>query len=46
MEYSDMRRLGEEYAREKNMMHTQYGYLKQERDLTNYIEKGNEEEIE
>lgn len=46
MEYSDMRRLGEEYAREKNMMHTQYGYLKQERDLTNYIEKGNEEEFE
>ena len=32
MEYSDMKRLGKEYAREKNMMHTQYGYLQQERD--------------
>ena len=46
MEYSDMKRLGKEYAREKNMMHTQYGYLQQEKDLTNFIEKDNEEEFE
>ena len=46
MEYSDMKRLGKEYAREKNMTHTQYGYLQQEKDLTNFIEKDNEEEFE
>lgn len=46
MEYSDMKRLGREYAREKNMTHTQYGYLQQEKDLTNFIEKDNEEEFE
>lgn len=46
MEYSDMKRLGKEYTREKNMTHTQYGYLQQEKDLTNFIEKDNEEEFE
>lgn len=46
MEYSDMKRLGKEYAREKNMTRTQYGYLQQEKDLTNFIEKDNEEEFE
>ena len=46
MEYADMEQLGKEYAEEKNMVNTQYGYLKQERDLIDYIEQDNEEEFE
>lgn len=46
MEYADMEQLGKEYAEEKNMVNTQYGYLKQERDLTGYVEQNNEEEFE
>ena len=46
IEYTDMRRLGKEYAEDKNMKHTSYGYLKQERDLIDYIEQDNEEEFE
>lgn len=46
IEYTDMRRLGKEYAEDKNMKHTSYGYLKQERDLAEYIEQDNEEELE
>ena len=46
MEYADMEQLGKEYAEEKNMVNTQYGYLKQERDLAEYIEQDNEEELE
>ena len=46
MEYADMEQLGKEYAEEKNMVNTQYGYLKQERDLTEYVEQNNEEEFE
>ena len=33
-------------AEDKNMKHTSYGYLKQERDLAEYIEQDNEEELE
>ena len=46
MEYADMEQLGKEYAEDKNMVNTQYGYLKQERDLIDYIEQDNEEEFE
>ena len=46
IEYTDIRRLGKEYAEDKNMKHTSYGYLKQERDLIDYIEQDNEEEFE
>lgn len=46
MEYADMEQLGKEYAEEKNMVNTQYGYLQQERDLTEYVEQNNEEEFE
>ena len=46
MEYADMEQLGKEYAEEKNMVNTQYSYLKQERDLTGYVEQNNEEEFE
>lgn len=46
MEYADLDRLGNDYAEDNKMVKTKYGYLKQEKELTNYIEQNNEEELE
>ena len=46
MEYADLDSLGNDYAEDNKMAKTKYGYLKQEKELTNYIEQNNEEELE
>ena len=43
---TDLDRLGNDYAEDNKMVKTKYGYLKQEKELTNYIEQNNEEELE
>ena len=46
MDYADLDRLGKEYSEDKNMIKTQYGYLRQETDLVDHIEQDSEEELE
>lgn len=46
IEYADLDRLGEEYAEDKNMIETQYGFLNQECDLKNNEIQKDEEEFE
>lgn len=46
MDYADLDKLGEDYADDKNMIKTTQGYLTQECDLKNKIEKEKEKEQE
>jgi hypothetical protein len=44
MDYADLERLGEEYSEDKNMIHTQYGFLNQECDFKEEISQKEEDE--
>ena len=45
MEYADMYKLGKDYAEDKNMIQTEYGYLNQERDLKEFVIPKNKNDI-
>lgn len=46
MDYADLERLGREYADDKNIKRTEYGYLEQQQDLKEELEIEEEEEWE
>lgn len=46
MDYADLERLGREYAEDKNIKRTEYGYLEQQQNLKEELEIEEEEEFE
>lgn len=46
MDYADLERLGREYAEDKNIKRTEYGYLEQQQDLKEELQIEEDEEFE